>query len=242
MAIAKHCDMEDTTLPDAPMTVALEPVRAAIAEAASRAGRPATDVTLVAVSKTVDGATVEEALRAGQLVFGENRVQEAQTKIPALRERWPGLRLHLIGTLQTNKAADAIALADVVESLDRPRLADALARAADRAGRLPELLVQVNVGDEPQKGGVPSAEADAFIESCQARFGPKLTGVMCVPPAGVDPAPFFAFLAACAARHGLHVLSMGMSADFPSAIAHGATHVRVGSAIFGARPPPGHAP
>ena len=246
MAIAKHCDREDTHLVNAPVSTtanasvndALEAVRSAVADAAARAGRTPGHVALVAVSKTVDAAAVVQALRAGQRAFGENRVQEAQGKFPALRENWPDLRLHLIGGLQTNKAADAVALADVIESLDRPRLADAIARAADRAGRLPELLVQVNVGDEPQKGGVPAAEADAFIESCRARFGSALTGLMCVPPAGVDPAPFFAGLAACAARHGLHVLSMGMSADFATAIAHGATHVRVGSAIFGARPPP----
>ena len=241
MAIAKHCDREDTYEKEALVKSALEAVLAAIATAAAGAGRSPEDVALVAVTKTVDAGTVADALRAGQLAFGENRVQEAQGKFPALRQGFPALRLHLIGSLQTNKAADVVALADVVESLDRPRLADALDRAADRAGRLPELLVQVNVGDEPQKGGIPRAEADAFIDSCQARFGAKLTGLMCVPPAGADPAPHFAWLAACAGRHGLHVLSMGMSADFAIAIAHGATHVRVGSAIFGARTPPGAA-
>ena len=235
MAIAKHCDGEDTDLADPPVRQTLERVRAAIGTAATAAGRCPADVTLVAVSKTVDSATVADALRAGQLVFGENRIQEAQGKFPPLREAWPGLRLHLIGSLQTNKAVDAVRLADVIESLDRPRLADALAHAADRVGELPELLVQVNVGDEVQKGGIPSADADAFIASCQARFGAKLTGLMCVPPAGGDPAPHFLWLAACARRHGLHVLSMGMSADFAAAIACGATHVRVGSAIFGAR-------
>ena len=237
MAIAKHCDNVATT----PVTASLQAVRAAVDAAALRAGRSPADVTLVAVSKTVDAGTVADAIRAGQLAFGENRVQEAQGKFPALREQCPGLRLHLIGSLQTNKAADAVALADVVESLDRPRLADALLRAADRAGRLPELIVQVNVGDEPQKGGVSTAEAGGFIASCRARFGAKLTGLMCVPPAGADPAPHFAWLAACAARHSLHVLSMGMSADFATAIACGATHVRVGSAIFGARAAPGAA-
>ncbi|MBU6497895.1 MAG: alanine racemase, partial [Rhodospirillales bacterium] len=163
----------------------------------------------------------------------------AAAKFPALRAAWPELRLHLIGTLQTNKAAEAVAVADVIESLDRPRLADALAAAIQRAGRTPALLVQVNVGDEAQKSGIPRADADAFIAACQARFGAALTGLMCIPPVEGDPAPHFDWLAACAARHGLGVLSMGMSADFETAIAHGATHVRVGTAIFGSRPPAG---
>jgi pyridoxal phosphate enzyme (YggS family) len=223
------------TLGVSPLTAALAAIKARIAKAAAAAGRNDTAITLVAVSKTHPAAAVQEALACGQLHFGENRVQEAQAKFPALRERHPGLRLHLIGALQTNKAHEAVALADVIESLDRPRLADAIARAADRAGRLPSLLVQVNIGDEPQKAGIPSAEAPAFIEACKARFGTALAGLMCIPPAEGDPAPHFQSLAAMAKAAGLTVLSMGMSADFESAIAHGATHVRIGSAIFGAR-------
>ena len=200
-----------------------------------RAGRRPEDITLVAVSKTHPVAAVNAALAAGQLVFGENRVQEAREKFPLLREVWPELQLHLIGALQTNKARDAVRLADAIESLDRPKLADAIAEAAARGAKLPTLLVEVNVGDEPQKSGVARAEADAFIAQCRDRFGAALTGLMCVPPEGEHPAPHFAWLAALAARHRLTVLSMGMSADFEVAIAHGATHVRVGSAIFGPR-------
>jgi pyridoxal phosphate enzyme (YggS family) len=216
----------------------LAEVRARIAAATARAGRPAGSVTLVAVSKTHPVETVAAALAAGQTIFGENRVQEAAAKFPALRAAHPALRLHLIGGLQTNKAREAVRIADVIESLDRPRLADALAAAAEREGRLPQLLVQVNTGEEPQKSGVARAEADAFIDACQTRFGAAVAGLMCIPPVAADPAPHFAWLAACAARHGLGVLSMGMSADFEVAIAQGATHVRIGSAIFGARPPP----
>jgi PLP dependent protein len=215
----------------------LAQVRAAIAAAAIAAGRPADVVRLVAVSKTHPAEAVVAALAAGQFVFGENRVQEAAGKFPALRGAHPDLRLHLIGGLQTNKAREAVRLADVIESLDRPRLADAIADAAEHEGRLPRLLVQVNTGDEPQKSGVARADADAFVEACRARFGDAVQGLMCVPPVDQDPAPHFAWLAACAARHGLAVLSMGMSADFATAIAHGATHVRIGTAIFGARPP-----
>ena len=216
-------------------------MRARIAAAALRAGRAPDAVTLVAVSKTHNLPAIEAALAAGQHVFGENRVQEAAGKFPALRGTHPALRLHLIGGLQTNKAREAVRLADVIETLDRPRLADALAEAAAREGRLPALLVQVNTGDEPQKSGIARAEADAFIAACRRRFGAALTGLMCIPPVGADPAPHFAWLASCAARHGLPVLSMGMSGDFEVAIAHGATHVRVGTAIFGHRPPPGTA-
>jgi pyridoxal phosphate enzyme (YggS family) len=213
----------------------LRQIQARIAAAAQSCGRQPADVTLVAVSKLHPAAAVSAALAAGQLHFGENRVQEAAGKFPALCAAHPGLRLHIIGGLQTNKARDAVRLADVIESLDRPRLADALADAAAREGRMPTLLVQVNVGDEAQKSGVPLADADAFIDSCQARFGSALGGLMCVPPAERDPAPYFMWLADCARRHGLATLSMGMSGDFETAIAHGATHVRVGSAIFGAR-------
>lgn len=207
-----------------------------MAAACAEAGRPAGSVRLVAVSKTHPVAAVEAALRAGQLLFGENRVQEAGAKFPGLRAAWPGVRLHIIGGLQTNKARDAVRVADVIESLDRPRLADAVAVAVQAEGRCPDLLVQVNTGEEPQKAGVMLGEADAFVAACQARFGPALQGLMCIPPADSDPAPHFGLLAAMAARHGLAVLSMGMSGDYPAAIAAGATHVRVGRSIFGARP------
>lgn len=217
----------------------LRRVQDRIADAAARAGRPAGSVQLVAVSKTHAAALVEAALAAGQVLFGENRVQEAAGKFPSLRAAYPSLRLHLIGGLQTNKARDAVRLGDVVESLDRPRLADALADAGAKEGRLPQLLVQVNVGDEPQKAGIPTAEADGFIWDCKARFGERLAGLMCIPPAEGDPEPHFAWLADRAARHGLAVLSMGMSGDYEAAVRCGATHVRVGTAIFGARPVPG---
>jgi pyridoxal phosphate enzyme (YggS family) len=210
-------------------------IRDRIQTAALRAGRDAGSVTLVAVSKTHPADCVLEALQCGQLAFGENRVQEAAAKFPELRAAWPGLRLHLIGGLQTNKARDAVRLADVIETLDRPSLADAIARAITQEGRSPDLLVQINVGDEPQKSGIPTDQADDFIQQCQARFGQAITGLMCIPPAEGDPSPHFAWLAERAARHRLAIVSMGMSGDFETAIAHGATHVRVGSAIFGTR-------
>lgn len=219
-----------------PVAEALASVRTRIAEAARAAGREPDSVGLVAVSKFHPASAVEAALAAGQRVFGENRVQEAAAKFPALRERFPDLRLHLIGGLQTNKARDAVRLADVIESLDRPALADALERAAGQEGRLPDLLIEVNTGDEPQKFGVPREEADGFIRSCRARFGDRVRGLMCIPPAGEDPVPHFRFLRSLADEHGLAVRSMGMSADYPAAIAEGATLVRVGTAIFGSRP------
>jgi pyridoxal phosphate enzyme (YggS family) len=214
---------------------ALAQVRARITAACRRAGRPDDAAALVAVSKTHGADAVRALLACGQTAFGENRVQEAAAKFPALRADWPDLRLHLIGGLQTNKAEDAVRLADVIESIDRPKLVEAVARAADRLGRLPTLLVQVNTGAEPQKSGVDLAAADALIELCRARFGGHLAGLMCIPPAEEDPTPHFRTLAALASRHGLGVLSMGMSGDYEAAIAAGATHVRVGSAIFGAR-------
>ena len=213
----------------------LRRVRARIAAAAAAAGRPADSVTLVAVSKTKPANAVAAALAAGQAVFGENRVQEAEEKFPALRAAHPELRLHLIGGLQTNKAREAVRLADVIETLDRPRLADALEAAMAKEGRRPELLIEVNTGDEPQKSGIARADADRFIADSKARFGAQLRGLMCVPPQDQDPRPHFTWLAECARRHDLPVLSMGMSADFEIAIACGATWVRVGSAIFGAR-------
>jgi pyridoxal phosphate enzyme (YggS family) len=223
---------------DTAIAANLAQVRRRIAAAAARAGRQAGDITLVAVSKTHPAAAVRGAIAAGQLVFGENRVQEAASKFPALRAVNPALCLHIIGGLQTNKARDAVRLADVIESLDRPRLAEAITAAAQREGRLPRLLVQVNTGDEAQKSGVPRDAADAFIAACRRQFGAALVGLMCIPPADADPAPHFAALAALATQHGLGELSMGMSGDFETAIAHGATSVRVGTAIFGHRPPP----
>ena len=224
--------MNDTA---SPIAANLAQVQARIAAAASAAGRAPEEITLVAVSKTKPAAAVRAALAAGQRVFGENRVQEAAEKFPALRAEYPDLRLHLIGGLQTNKARDAVRLADVIETLDRPRLADALAAAMEKESRRPDLLIEVNTGAEPQKSGIPRDQADAFIDACRARFGAQLLGLMCVPPVGEDPRPHFTWLAACARRHGLGVLSMGMSADFEIAIACGAGWVRVGTAIFGAR-------
>jgi len=228
--------MDNPASPD--LTQRLASLKARIAAAASQSGRAPSAVELVAVSKTHPAEAIQAVLAAGQFVFGENRVQEAQAKFPALRETYPQLQLHLIGGLQTNKARDAVRLADCIESLDRPRLADAIADAIQNLGRTPRLLVQVNVGDEPQKSGIPTAEADAFIEACQNRFGAALAGLMCIPPADGDPVPHFTWLASRALTHGLAVVSMGMSADFELAIAHGATHVRVGSALFGSRPQP----
>ena len=214
----------------------LATIRARIAEACRRANRAAEEVTLVAVSKTHPSEAVLAALAAGQTVFGENRVQEAEGKFPALRAAHPALRLHIIGGLQTNKARDAVAVADVIESIDRPKLAAAIAAAMAKEGRRPDCLVQVNTGDEAQKSGVPRREADAFIRAARDDYGLPVTGLMCIPPAEGDPRPHFALLRELAARHGLAVLSMGMSGDFEAAIAEGSTIVRIGSAIFGERP------
>jgi pyridoxal phosphate enzyme (YggS family) len=212
----------------------LRRVQDRIANAAIAAGRKPEDITLVAVSKTKPVEAIVSALAAGQTVFGENRVQEAAGKFPALRQGH-NFSLHLIGGLQTNKARDAVRIADVIESLDRPKLADAIAAAIAREGRTPSLLIEVNTGSEPRKSGIDRDRADDFIEACKARFGAALAGLMCVPPLHEDPRRHFTWLAERAARHGLATLSMGMSADFEVAIACGATCVRVGSAIFGAR-------
>jgi pyridoxal phosphate enzyme (YggS family) len=228
--------MSVTELPNEIAAVSdnLRRVRDRIANAAIKAGRKPEDVTLVAVSKTKPIEAVRAALSVGQTVFGENRVQEAATKFPALRADHQ-FQLHIIGGLQTNKARDATRLADVIETLDRPRLADAIAAAIAKEGRTPKLLVEVNTGNEAQKSGVARTDADAFINECKSRFGNTLVGLMCVPPLDADPRPHFEWLADRAARHSLGVLSMGMSADFEVAIACGATWVRVGSAIFGHR-------
>ncbi len=220
---------------DTGIATALAAVRARIDAACAAAGRASGQVQLIAVSKTHGAQAIEAALSCGQMAFGENRVQEAAAKFPPLRAAWPDVRLHLIGGLQTNKAEQAVRVADAIESVDRVPLVDAIAKAADKVGRVPALLVQVNTGAEAQKSGVALDQADALIALCRARFGAKLKGLMCIPPADADPTPHFTMLAKMAARNGLGVLSMGMSGDFEAAIACGATHVRVGSAIFGKR-------
>jgi pyridoxal phosphate enzyme (YggS family) len=213
----------------------LAAVRGRIETAARDAGRALDAVTLVAVSKTNPASAVRAALAAGQRVFGENRVQEALEKFPALRGEFPDLALHLIGPLQTNKVRDAVAHFDVVETVDRPRLAEALAREMARAGRRPPCLIEVNTGEEPQKSGIFPATVDEFIVDCRDRLGLPIMGLMCVPPHDEEPSPHFALLRELARRNALPLLSMGMSADFETAIRFGATHVRVGTAIFGAR-------
>jgi len=213
----------------------LKAVADSIARTAREEGRDPASVTLIAVSKTFPVEAVEPVLAAGHRVFGENRVQEAKAKWPALRERYPDVELHLIGPLQSNKARDAVTLFDVIHSLDRPSLAEALVREMERTGRRPRLFVQVNTGEEPQKAGVAPAEADAFIAQCRDTWKLPVVGLMCIPPVDEPPSPHFALLAKIAARNGLSCLSMGMSADFEQAVMLGATHVRVGSAIFGAR-------
>ena len=200
----------------------------------ARGGRMRGSVRLVAVSKMQPIRRIEEALDQGHRTFGENRVQEAAEKWPALRERYPDVRLHLVGPLQANKARQAMRLFDVIESLDRPRLARTLSRLKGELGSCPDLHVQVNTGEERQKAGVAPSEADSFIGECRS-LGLPVIGLMCIPPANEEPSPHFALLAKIAARNGLNGLSMGMSADFETAIAFGATSVRVGSAVFGAR-------
>jgi pyridoxal phosphate enzyme (YggS family) len=208
-----------------------------IAAAARSAGRDPSAVTLVAVSKTHGADMVREMLQAGQRVFGENRVQEAEEKFPALKAEYPDLELHLIGPLQTNKARDAVALFDVIQSVDRERIAGALAKEMERLGRRPACFIQVNTGEEPQKAGVLPTDLDAFVIACRDTHKLPVVGLMCIPPVDEEPALHFALLAKMAARHGLARISMGMSADYEMAVKLGATHVRVGSALFGARPP-----
>ena len=214
-------------------SAALSDIQARMAAAAASAGRTPEDVRLVAVSKQQPWETIEPILAAGQTTFGENRVQEAQAR---WGDRRQGLTLHLIGPLQTNKIREALALFDVIETVDRPKLALALADEIQKSGHAPRLYIQVNTGEEPQKAGVAPLEADAFIAQCRDGFGLVVEGLMCIPPYDQEPALHFALLAKIAARNGLKELSMGMSADFERAIQLGATHVRVGSAIFGSRP------
>ena len=206
-----------------------------IAVAGEAAGRPADSVRLIAVSKTHGRETIEPAIQAGHRDFGENRVQEAQGKWPPLRELYPDLRLHLIGPLQTNKVRDAVALFDAIHSVDRDKLAAALAEELARAGRTVSLFVQVNTGEEPQKAGVTPAQTADFVRRCRSEYGLTVEGLMCIPPADDDPAPHFDLLRELAGQLQLRSLSMGMSGDFEAAVAKGATHVRIGSAIFGAR-------
>lgn len=213
----------------------LADVRARIAVAERASGRIAGSVRLVAVSKTFGEAEIEAAIAAGQTCFGENRVQEARAKWPAIRARHPGIELHLIGPLQSNKAAEAVALFDCIETVDREKIAAELAREMARQGRRPELFVQVNTGEEPQKAGIAPAAAANFVASCRQRHGVAVAGLMCIPPADENPGPHFALLRKIARQCGLASMSMGMSQDFETAIVFGATHVRVGSAIFGGR-------
>jgi pyridoxal phosphate enzyme (YggS family) len=213
----------------------LRAVKARIAAAEKQAGRPAGSVSLIAVSKTFEAEAIRPVIAAGQLAFGENRVQEAAAKWPALKAETPGLELHLIGPLQSNKAAEAVALFDAIHTIDRDKIAGAVATEMRRQKRSPRLLVQVNTGEEPQKAGIAPAEADAFVVRCREVHGLSIDGLMCIPPADAVAAPHFALLAKIARRLGLPTLSMGMSGDFETAIAMGATHVRVGSAIFGTR-------
>jgi pyridoxal phosphate enzyme (YggS family) len=213
----------------------LATVEQEIARACKEARRDRTSVTLIAVSKTFDAETIVPVIDAGARVFGENRVQEAKAKWPGLMSAYPGIALHLIGPLQSNKAKEAVALFDAIHSVDRPSICEALAKEISSQKRRPQLFVQLNTGEEPQKAGVAPGEADGFIASCRGKYGLEISGLMCIPPLNDAPAPHFALTAKIAARNGLKNLSMGMSADFAIAIAFGATHVRVGSAIFGAR-------
>jgi len=222
--------------PSGPSAAArLAAVRDAIARACAEARRDPAAVTLIAVSKTFEPEAIAPVLAAGQRVFGENRVQEAKAKWPALKARHPDIALHLIGPLQSNKAKEAVALFDAIHSVDRPSVCAALAKEIGRQGRAPQLFVEINTGAEAQKAGVLPEAADAFLRGCRDTYGLAIAGLMCIPPADEAPAPHFALTAKIAARNGLGLLSMGMSADYEIAIRFGATHVRVGTAIFGAR-------
>lgn len=213
----------------------LKTVLNGIVKAAQGAGRDPGEVALIAVSKTFDEAAIVPVIEAGQRVFGENRVQEAKAKWPAMKIRWPDVELHLIGPLQSNKAAEAVQLFDAIHTIDRPKIAEAVAHEMKRQGKALQLFVQVNTGREPQKAGIDPDQADAFLAECRDRHGLAIAGLMCIPPMDEDPKPHFDLLAEIARRNGLSGLSMGMSGDYPAAIASGATHVRVGSAIFGHR-------
>ena len=224
-----------TPMSTAVLSTGLAAVRAEIERACREASRDPAGVTLVAVSKTFGADAIEPVIAAGQRVFGENRVQEAKAKWPALTARHPGIELHMVGPLQSNKAKEAVALFDAIHSVDRPSLCEALGKEIARQARRPRLFVEINTGAEQQKAGVLPQDADAFLARCRDDYGLTIDGLMCIPPADEAPAPHFALTAKIAKRNGLKLLSMGMSADFAAAIAMGATHVRVGSAIFGAR-------
>jgi pyridoxal phosphate enzyme (YggS family) len=214
---------------------ALAAVEQEILRACQDAKRDRASVRLIAVSKTFSAEAITPVIEAGQRVFGENRVQEAKAKWPGLMAAYPGLALHLIGPLQSNKAKEAVALFDAIHSVDRPSICQALAKEIESQKKRPELFVQLNTGEEPQKAGIAPSEADAFIANCRDNYGLTISGLMCIPPVDAAPAPHFALTAKIAARNGLKNLSMGMSADFATAIQFGATHIRVGSAIFGHR-------
>ena len=218
-----------------PLQSGLVAVEQDIARACKEARRDRATVQLIAVSKTFDAAAISPIIDAGQRVFGENRVQEAKAKWPALMSAYSGVALHLIGPLQSNKAKEAVALFDAIHSVDRPSICEALAKEINSQNKQPELFVQLNTGEEPQKAGVAPGDADAFIAACRDKYGLVISGLMCIPPVNEAPAPHFALTAKIAARNGLKNLSMGMSADFAIAIQFGATHVRIGSAIFGTR-------
>jgi PLP dependent protein len=213
----------------------LKKVLDGVAAAARAAGRAPEAVTLIAVSKTFEPPEIMPVIEAGQRVFGENRVQEAKAKWPALRMRWPDIELHLIGPLQSNKAAEAVELFDAIHTVDRPKIADAIGKEMRKQAKVLKLFVQVNTGREPQKAGIDPGEADRFLKDCRDTHGLEISGLMCIPPAEEDPRPHFALLAEIASRNGLAQLSMGMSGDYAQAVASGATHVRVGSALFGSR-------
>jgi pyridoxal phosphate enzyme (YggS family) len=214
---------------------ALAAVEEEIAHACKDARRERASVTLIAVSKTFDASAITPVIESGQRVFGENRVQEAKAKWPALISSYDGLKLHLIGPLQSNKAKEAVALFDAIHSVDRPSICQALAKEIESQKKRPQLFVQINTGEEPQKAGIAPQDADAFIAACRDTYGLEISGLMCIPPVNEAPGPHFALTAKIAARNRLTNLSMGMSADFATAIQFGATHVRVGSAIFGHR-------
>lgn len=213
----------------------LAEVRERIASAARDAGRDPDEITLIAVSKTFGADRILPAIEAGQRIFGENRLQESEEKWPDIRAAHPDVELHMIGGLQSRKVAGAVALFDVIHTIDREKVARAAAKAMAEQDRRPAVMVEVNTGEEPQKSGVAPADADAFIETCRETYGLPVVGLMCIPPASEEPAPHFALLKKIAERNDLHQLSMGMSADFETAIQFGATHVRVGTAIFGVR-------
>lgn len=213
----------------------LSAVREQISAATKRAGRNSSDVKLIAVSKTKAGELIEPVIEAGQSLFGENRVQEAQSKWPALKARYPDIELHLIGPLQSNKTRDAVELFDVIHTIDRPKIAKAIAAEIEHTGHKPRLLIQVNTGEEEQKAGVLPANTDEFLKQCREEYGLSIEGLMCIPPIDEEPSLHFALLNKIAKRNGLPELSMGMSADFESAVALSATYIRVGTAIFGAR-------